>query len=49
MTDELAEEMRQRHILKTEDRFEDLTSAMTHLEKRILQYKAGFGWVNDGG
>jgi len=41
LKDNLAEEMKVRAILKDEgQRFEDLHSAMTHLEKRILQYKA---------
>jgi len=41
LKDNLAEEMKHRHILKDGGQlFEDLHSAMTHLEKRILQYKA---------
>ncbi|CAL1139877.1 unnamed protein product, partial [Cladocopium goreaui] len=41
LKDDLAEEMKHRHILKDGGQlFEDLHSAMTHLEKRILQYKA---------
>lgn len=40
VSDELAEEMQVRQIMKEQDRFQDLHSAMTHLEKRILQYKA---------
>ncbi|CAJ1384837.1 unnamed protein product [Effrenium voratum] len=48
LEDALAEEMRVRDILKEEDRFSDLDAAMTHLEKRILQYKAAQQreWMN---